>query len=55
MLLRIRGQCWWKGGPENELEFMGKMKLGPLSIGKGQVKTYKFFLLHEEVRNTLIY
>lgn len=43
----MRGQCWWKGGPENELAFtMGAVKLGPFKIGKDKndVKTYRFFL-----------
>lgn len=43
----MRGQCWWKGGPENELEFtMGAVKLGPFKIGKdkNEVKSYKFFV-----------
>ncbi|CAM9176591.1 unnamed protein product [Ascophyllum nodosum] len=48
----MRGQCWWKGGPENQLDFnTGRIKLGPLSINKGgdQVKTYKFFLQQGEI------
>eukprot|EP00904_Undaria_pinnatifida_P010635 jgi/Undpi1/6701/HiC_scaffold_20.g09180.m1 len=43
----MRGQCWWKGGPENELAFsMGAVKLGPFKLGKdkNEVKTYKFFV-----------
>lgn len=43
----MRGKCWWKGGPENELEFsMGAVKLGPFKIGKDkdEVKAYKFFV-----------
>lgn len=43
----MRGQCWWKGGPENELAFvLGAVKLGPFKIGKDkkEVKTYKFFV-----------
>lgn len=42
----MRGQCSWKGGSENELEFtLGTVKLGPFTFGKGEVeaKTYSFF------------
>ncbi|CAM9774605.1 unnamed protein product [Scytosiphon promiscuus] len=41
----MRGQCWWKGGLENELAFMlGAVKIGPFKFGKdnNEVKTYKF-------------
>ena len=48
----MRGKCWWKGGPENELEFtMGAVKLGPFKIGKdkNEVKAYKFFVYDGKV------
>lgn len=50
---RMRGQCWWKGGPENELAFaLGAVKLGPFKFGKdkNEVKTYKFFVSDGQVR-----
>lgn len=49
---RIRGQCWWKGGPENELEFsLTEVRLGPFKFSKSkdQVKTYKFFANDQKV------
>ncbi|CAM9761949.1 unnamed protein product [Pylaiella littoralis] len=48
----IRGQCWWKGGPENELEFsLTEVRLGPFKFSKSkdQVKTYKFFANDQKV------
>ena len=49
----MRGQCWWKGGPENELAFaLGAVKLGPFKFGKdkNEVKTYRFFVNDGQVR-----
>lgn len=48
----MRGQCWWRGGPENELAFvLGEIRLGPFKFekGKDEVKTYKFFVNDGEV------
>lgn len=52
----MRGQCWWKGGIENELAFsMDAMQFGPLKIGKdnADVKTYQFFLHQGAVRRVV--